>query len=108
MFHTSSKRTSGPRRRESVLAHNFRVARYSGTTARDGAQTTPQVCRLTGCVGLFGVVTGVSRTNLCTHRVKLPRLDSRATRHAEPVEPACLAQAHLLGRFSFFSSQTIA
>ena len=26
MFHTSSKQTSGPRRREAVLAHMFRVA----------------------------------------------------------------------------------
>ena len=32
MFHPSSTQTSGPSRPESVLAHTFRVARYSRGT----------------------------------------------------------------------------
>ena len=39
----SSKQTSGPRRRESVLAHNFRVARHSGSMGSTVLTSIPSV-----------------------------------------------------------------
>jgi len=45
---TSHKPTSGPRRPESVLAHNLGVARYSGTIPRASGIASSAVCvRLT-------------------------------------------------------------
>jgi hypothetical protein len=100
----SSKQTSGPRRRESVLAHNFRVARHSGSMGSTvltsipsvvGRLSTSRETEATSCyptvlvlahvnARTYSVVCFTSRSNEAPSGHPLLKLPSRLKRRVQP------------------------